>query len=377
MCIGLKKGGIVMNGKRMFAIVLAAAMSMGLGLSADATEAGNDASNSLGEVIAEVEDGYSEYYDILDTAVVLCYSHKNDKYIENIYLLEMEVMLKAQSVSQLDYYQGIMHYCESVYDAAAGLEENRYINQLNIEQMRIYEELEGYIGKKQDMAFYIKETYPESNPDGKTYLIENGEEYVSINEIMPRSHEELHYNGFSRISNADIQNRQRLETKGVELPENSYSVALAVDYMKKYTSNPSSCNACGNSECGQRVDTTKYNSKYTNYASSHSDCANYVSQALSAGGLPTDSTWRAGSNAWIGVTSLINYMTSNGYWNSVNYTNVGLGDILSFSSGSHVVMITSFDGTTYKYSGHTNDRLNYPISIGSGTGSFYRVSYGN
>lgn len=70
-------------------------------------------------------------------------------------------------------------------------------------------------------------------------------------------------------------------------------------------------------------------------------------------------------------------MTTNNHWSSVSYEQVKKGDIVSFTSYSHVVMITSFDGTTYKYSGHTNDRLNSTISIKKSNASsynFYRVS---
>ena len=70
-------------------------------------------------------------------------------------------------------------------------------------------------------------------------------------------------------------------------------------------------------------------------------------------------------------------MTDNKYWTSLSYSSVKKGDIVSYTSYSHVVMITSYDGTTHKYSGHSNDRKNTVININTNTASnykFYRVS---
>ena len=202
-------------------------------------------------------------------------------------------------------------------------------------------------------------------------------DYVSWEVMLPSSHEELQENGYERMAN--IENALIEEGIVPQQARASYSVDDAVDYMLKYTSNPSSCNVCGVNKCKSKVDTTKYNSDYAHYVTvgNHVDCANYVSQALCAGGIATDDTWKAGSSAWIGVGSLTKYMTDNKHWTSVSYSSVERGDIVSFTSYSHVVMITSYDGTTYKFSGHSNDRKDATISIKSSTASsykFYRVS---
>ncbi len=67
-------------------------------------------------------------------------------------------------------------------------------------------------------------------------------------------------------------------------------------------------------------------------------------------------------------------MTKESYWTRVSYGILQRGDIIKFSGESHIVMITYFDGTTYGYSGHTNDRKNYTIKLTSSTlHNFYRV----
>lgn len=201
----------------------------------------------------------------------------------------------------------------------------------------------------------------------KTILFESGADLVSWKEMLPFTHEELKKQGYARAENEVAENLSAVSDTRVSY---SYVSSEAISYMVKYSSNPTSCNVCGGS-CGMYVDTTKYNSNYSNYASQHADCANFVSQALHEGGIPTDSTWKAGSTTWINVKSLTEYMTSNGYWSSVTYNVVQPGDIVKYSSMSHVVMITAFDGATYRCSGHTNDQRNAVISISSAN-NYYR-----
>jgi len=369
-----------MRGRKLWAAALAAAMLMGNGVMTNAEEI-NVETDLLRTVVSNLEKGYSEYYDILDTELTLCSSHDINGTVENIYLLDMAAVLKADSVEQMDYYQGVMEYCDTsamdIGDLNAEANQLR-MNMIVSEKADIYEELGAYIGKEQSLIFYVKETYPADDESEKEILLENGMDYVSWEEMLPDSHEELRANGFSRMSYFDSEYVAMGKSALLQQTRASYSIDDAVDYMTTYTSNPSSCNVCGSS-CDSKVDTTKYNSKYKHYVSvgSHVDCANYVSQALYAGGLSTDSTWKAESSAWISVSKLTDYMTSNNHWTSVTYNNVKKGDIVSFTSYSHVVMITSFDGTTYKFSGHTNDRLNSTIKINSSTKSsynFYRVS---
>lgn len=367
--------------KKFWAIGLVALTLIGSGVSVNATETNMVKNNSLQQVVSDLEAGYSEYYDILDTEMILCASHEVGENIEKIYLIDMLAVLKAESVEEMDYYQGITAYCDMPIMEASTL--NTETNQMRMsriasEQNDIYEELEEYIGAEQNLIFYVRESYPVNNEAEKEILFENGMEYVSLEEMLPAKHEELKASGYARMANFDSEYAVMLGDTSVQQVKATYSIDDAVEYMTTYTSNPSSCNVCG-SGCTSKVDTSKYNSSYKHYVSkgSHVDCANYVSQALHAGGIATDSKWKAESAAWIGVAKLTDYMTTNNHWSSVSYDQVKKGDIVSFTSYSHVVMITSFDGTTYKYSGHTNDRLNSTISIKKSNASsynFYRVS---
>ncbi|MCM1125162.1 MAG: amidase domain-containing protein [Lachnospiraceae bacterium] len=355
---------------------------MGTAMTANAAEINDAESSSLEETVANLENGYAEYYDIIRSEMTLCSSDEFAGNVENTYLLEMEAVLKAERVEEMDYYQGVENYCDTATDKISRMsaEDSKLcMDILSSEKEDIYKELEEYIGKTQSFVFYIKETYPIDNMEEKEILFENGMDYVSWEAMVPSNHEELRESGYARMEKVGAESTLMTDNMELQRAKASYSVDDAVNYMNKYTSNPSSCNVCGANKCTSKVDTTKYNSDYAYYVSpgSHVDCANFVSQALYAGGIATDDTWKAGSSSWIGVKALTDYMTSNKHWTSVGYSSVQKGDVVSFTSYSHVVMITSYDGTTYKYSGHTNDRKDATISIKSTTASsykFYRVS---
>ena len=138
------------------------------------------------------------------------------------------------------------------------------------------------------------------------------------------------------------------------------------------------------------------NTDYTYYTDS--DCANFVSQCLEAGGLPTDATWYhssstpyTGSTYWVGANKLYNYLRDNhGYYvtkedlvDGYDYLNGVLewGDVLAMNKSTepimsnsttktHVMIIShSYQHTTnyyngspaYKVCGHTNNRLDVDL----------------
>lgn len=147
------------------------------------------------------------------------------------------------------------------------------------------------------------------------------------------------------------------------------------------------------------------------------DCANFVSQCIEAGGYPMNENWyivKKGidityipNKVWSIITDHFTenetyvkygwrmstswgkaYLNCN-YFSSLNDTNVinvsdyeiissnfvkenniQIGDILYFCEGSHAshaTIITGFDGDKIKYSGHTNDRNNVNLEDFSGT----------
>jgi len=146
----------------------------------------------------------------------------------------------------------------------------------------------------------------------------------------------------------------------------NYNRTAARNYINTYTSNTSK--KCAGTSILQ--DTAYYNPAYQ--TQDCADCANYVSQALNAGGIPRDSTWKPYTYAWINVTGLVNYLQNKSYAEGVlKYTELTYGDIATTSNEGHVVMVGGL--APYRYSAHTNDRKLYSWS--SSLVYFYRIIY--
>lgn len=97
------------------------------------------------------------------------------------------------------------------------------------------------------------------------------------------------------------------------------------------------------------------------------DCANFVSKSLRAGGIPEDKPgeWY-GSSYWGGWSGknwlrtgngtdggVVPYMTNRGYFAlESNESSVSAGCIMNWLNTSHVALVTYGDGTTIKYTQH-------------------------
>ena len=67
-----------------------------------------------------------------------------------------------------------------------------------------------------------------------------------------------------------------------------------------------------------------------------SDCSNFVSKALHHGGLPKDGTWYEGSNAWIRVLELRNWLIYKGYAKEYKETSKAeIGDVIQLYRSGH------------------------------------------
>ncbi len=100
-----------------------------------------------------------------------------------------------------------------------------------------------------------------------------------------------------------------------------------------------------------------------------SDCANFVSKALNAGGIPVDKSgnWYpspssgsyAGDNwmrtGYYANGGVVPYVVGKGYFAlQSTFSKVAAGAILSRTDTSHVALVTYGDGTTVKYTEHSN-----------------------
>ena len=97
------------------------------------------------------------------------------------------------------------------------------------------------------------------------------------------------------------------------------------------------------------------------------DCTSFVSRCINAGGIPTTSTWKLGSNAWIRVIELRNYLVNNGIANEYSERNNCVrGDLIQLQHPNgifgHSVIITYIDPYgTVCVSSHTGAHKNYAL----------------
>lgn len=326
------------------------------------------------------EKGFSEFYDI---------NHINIRF-DNIEILEnkleacvfvtMNAMLKAQGVEELPYVRGMLREVgleNYRYDPELSTEEklaNAKIDNLTSEKIAIasriidnkFIELQEYINKADDNNFFLKVSADIKNDmiveDSIIIMAENIDSFVPVAALFPKTSYEMEIEGSSDMQ---MQLQKQSESYSPNLYA-SYDRLKARDYALKWSSNPTGCYDHGTT-CGIRQARNLWNtSQYPFYTElTHNDCADFVSQSLHAGGLPTDSTWKYYQMAWANTGSLKTYMLNKSYWIQSNYTSASAGGVL-YTASSHVVLITKNDTITRQFTGHTNDRKEFNYSNVSG-----------
>ena len=350
--------------KKIIAIILSVVVSV-LSFGEGNFNAYIEKSDPLYESCMGIFEDYFKYYDVNKFEITKIFD--DDK--ETIYQVDLYVTVKFSDPKESDYFKGVCAAINEIEQSQkdtfkSNIDNAKYIYN---ERNQIYDSLKSYVDSEQHLPFMIKML---KENDKTKPMILCGVEYTVLDKIEIQSPSELFEMGYNNIVTSYKESAKSRA---------NYSASSAVSYCTQYTSNPSSCNL--HSSCGFKTDTTKYNSTYSNYASSHSDCCNFASQALYAGGLPTDSTWQPYTSAWTSVTSLTSYMNSNHYWVPTKVSDLRTGNFAVYnytSGGKHIVMITSFDGITPKASGHTNDCLNGYVPTSNSTSytmKFYRVTY--
>lgn len=117
-----------------------------------------------------------------------------------------------------------------------------------------------------------------------------------------------------------------------------------------------------------------FNPDYTSWAGKGGDCANFSSQCLYAGGIPSDSTWYKDSGSWIDNAALRNYLTSQGYGYVIedpSPSQIEAGDLLFYkwkstsSRTNHVVVCVGKNNAgTPIIDSHTSAQYHVPWNYG-------------
>lgn len=287
--------------------------------------------------------------------------------------------LKAQSVEEMPYIAGYLDELGAssyatmaasdkaeLAKSAFGLDQDTALTEAQqnvvdtfVQSMDTTVEMfDEYIGETSDFTYHIKVSAPVAEPDNITLTgLDEFDNDVNINEYELRSYDEIYRNG-AEDAQATVQSMMIspawVATKINNY--NSYNRIAARDYAYKYWSS--------------------YNPAYTSYKGNGGDCANFVSQCIHAGGIPTDATWKADSVSWIRASAVPSYMVNKGYATKTSYTNATAGSFAYTSSGAgHAVLVTINDGAKIAYTAHTTDRKDAAFSSTdlNGNYSFYVI----
>lgn len=166
----------------------------------------------------------------------------------------------------------------------------------------------------------------------------------------------------------------------VEATSATYNVNDAIDYANTWCGVSAAKDYAG-SGVTEAYATSLYNSAYQYFAGS--DCANFVSQCLYAGGLGTDGTWYAYSSAWVNAKALHRYLATK--YTTVRATNSNVfpgnpvywwnGDVSSDSDSpsGHQMICTGYNSSGVPVvNGHSYNMFRVPITnyLNSGNGLY-------
>ena len=328
-----------------------------------------------------LKSNYEEFYDIRNIRAHITKQvdmKEKSRYTVSLYC---ETMYKYNSVEEIPFVQGLM----SIYDRRNISKKEQDVLNSQIKQIAEDAAFGEYTELFVDVVVEI-ENIDDSVPY-KMYYQDGIDTTLHEINLLKLDSQELYSSGvkcaefvMESISDA-VETESITETRGYA----DYDRFAARDYARTYSSNATGCNKCAAGACNILQNTLKWNTAEYPYFSVflHNDCADFVSQAMSEGGIPEKSGWYRDKNgasgtwtqSWTVVPKLETYMTRSDhvYWDESTFAACNAGNILITNSGEHIVMVDFNDGTTHKFTGHTNDRKSYVFGNAS-TYQYYVIN---
>ena len=318
-----------------------------------------------------VKENYEPFYNLQNLEANIVHTFSDGTTTEYIVAITVETQIKADSVYDLPYVQGLIDASEQQKGENKITEDavNDFVAQVDFSKEYTFMSLDLVIPinhgtrAKGDPDIYFQ--------DGLTTTLHP----VETLEMTPSS---LYQEGKDALAKIEEEYQRRVNTP-VTLGYSSYDRIAARDYAQTWTGkNITDCYDDGTS-CGILQDRTQWNNSEYPYNSNfkHNDCADFVSQCICAGGIdPDPGMWernKDGDNgwAWTSISGLTDYMIEKGYFDEGEFETANAGNIL-LTSPSHVVLITLNDTYTHRYTGHTNDRLDQVFYDSAGF-SYYTI----
>jgi RNA polymerase sigma-70 factor (ECF subfamily) len=242
--------------------------------------------------------------------------------------------------------------------------------------VEIVENLETeYIGADNAILLEFRAFFDADNMLMNVYAVAYDGSNYDAELLKPQSDEEMRANGVAQyeeilsVAQSEVTRQLNATSAVVSVATTPvYHRVTARDYANAWTSNPT----------GATKDTTKWrtsnnpNATAPLYPANGNDCANYVSQAIFAGGIPKTDTsvsdayhWFASqygcSAAWENCEHMYTFFnTYKEYWSTSSFANCNAGGVIFLKNSDggryHVVMCVQNDTVDRKYSAHTHDK---------------------
>ena len=365
--------------RKTMGILMAMLLTSALALNAFAAEESNVSLDEQEDSIIAVEQArkwfvqnHSKFYDMRNVKAELVKTFENSTEIRYTVALSCETKLKVDDMRELPFVKGLYaeRDCITAQAATAAAKEKATATAAAIDVYMSEVTDSAKIGEYSDLTMDIVLVKDKEDLDAplKMYYQDGMETTLYDIEIMNLDEDEMYEEGRATAHELAATATAKAND-AVTLGYSGYDREAARDYALRWSSSPTNCYDDGSS-CGILQARYTWNNSVYPYNSifKHNDCADFVSQAMAAGGLPQGGSWFRTKNvttaswgaAWTSVSSLKSYMTdsSHKYWDTSTFAKCNAGNIL-LTSSSHVVMITLNDTVTHRYTGHTNDRHHY------------------
>ncbi|TVX98981.1 amidase domain-containing protein [Paenibacillus cremeus] len=316
-------------------------------------------------------NAYDSFYKINAISLSISDLSVNNNVITAEIAVSMNKTLKAKSIDEIPYAKGLKSKSddlEAVHDVNAA-DAKDYVNLRK-------KDLVGYIGAAQDQndKFRITASVVDGKLDlnnAKFEFLNGLVDWVPATAFIPASESAMIQMGYS-----DVEEGIKVIRKGKEKQQAAAVQAQSVTYNRLAAS------AYANSYTSEVVSRPYYDHRYwnPNYARYENDCANYVSQAIYAGGIPQDFTWRPGYTAWVNTGlnisgGLTDYMVhSKGYFYKTTKMGVSAGGFIIATTHSHAMFVVANDGVTLLLSSHTKDRKQASFADFDSSFKYYYIS---
>lgn len=328
--------------------------------------------NEILQAVSPLIKAEEVYYDLSDVRVELIdETEKTDGSYDIRCKIIFGMRLRAESVDELPYVSGLLNSIgasdvEYAYEMSEGFANVSHItitpqqSALAAQVIAEIKEIEENMGNDITVTFTVLLNVEE---DGKVNFVMGCGEPDSdgvfttfpLSDYFPAEASEMYSQGasFAAETTRVVNN---YDVMPCLVPVN-YDRIAARDYAMKYSSNATYNEMCVHGY--HYINQSYYNSNnYTTYC--HVDCANFVSQAVHAGGIAIDSIWYPGSSAWISVTSFYNYfVNTKRYLGPSTYESCNAGGIIINCDDTgdmyHINMCVLNDTVNHAYAAHNND----------------------